>query len=233
MFYGRERLTAELAVKVATRAARGGIVIVVRHRERVSPRCFAGLLPKLSQGRQVAGSDCWPRVVITPTRSPLTELATRLAALGGSDAHMVREELVRRPAQAHLAVWTAVLADASRYRRGHRGEGDAAPRLVLIVDQFEQVFTLNQGPESGAERQAFITALCTAATLPIGPRQAPPAVVVIAVRGDFWDRCAGYPELAAAQQEGQFLVGPMTESDLRLAIPVRRIGPPSHRSRPN
>ena len=43
-------------------------------------------------------------------------------------------------------------------------------------------------------------------------------MVVIAVRGDFWDRCAAYPELADALQEGQFVVGPMTESDLRRAI---------------
>ena len=89
---------------------------------------------------------------------------------------------------------------------------------MLIVDQFEQVFTLNPGPGGEAERQAFITALCAMATNPVGPRQEPPGLVVIAVRGDFWDRCAAYPELARALQEGQFVVGPMTESDLRLAI---------------
>ena len=43
-------------------------------------------------------------------------------------------------------------------------------------------------------------------------------MVVIAVRGDFWDRCAAYPELAGALQKGPFVVGPMTESDLRRAI---------------
>ena len=42
--------------------------------------------------------------------------------------------------------------------------------------------------------------------------------MVIAVRGDFLDRCAAYAELAAAMQENQFVVGPMTDSDLRLAI---------------
>ena len=42
--------------------------------------------------------------------------------------------------------------------------------------------------------------------------------MVIAVRGDFWDRCAGVPELVDALQDGQFVVGPMTESELRVAI---------------
>ena len=103
---------------------------------------------------------------------------------------------------------------------------------MLIVDQFEQVFTLNPGPGGEAARQAFITALCAAATNPVGPRQEPPALVVIAVRGDFWDRCAAYPELAGALQDGQFVVGPMTESELRLAItgPADAAGL-THRSR--
>ena len=96
--------------------------------------------------------------------------------------------------------------------------GDSAARLVLIVDQFEQVFTLNPDLGGEATRQAFITALCSAAANPVGPGQEPPALVVIAVRGDFWDRCAAVPELVGALQDGQFVVGPMTESELRVAI---------------
>ncbi len=90
-------------------------------------------------------------------------------------------------------------------------------RLVLVIDQFEQLFTLNPGPDGETGRQAFITALCAAAS-PAAPGDDPPALVVIGVRGDFWDRCAAYPELASALQDGQFVVGPMTEPDLRLAI---------------
>jgi predicted ATPase len=39
----------------------------------------AGLLPALTAGLELAGSDGWPRVVMTPTGDPLTELASRLA----------------------------------------------------------------------------------------------------------------------------------------------------------
>ena len=155
---------------------------------------------------------------MTPTKDPLTELAARLAALGGGSSAAIRDGLAQRPGQAHLAVWSAVLADAARREHGRPMSGDGAARLVLIVDQFEQVFTLNPSPRGEAERKAFITALCAAARNPVGSEHTPPALVVIAVRGDFWDRCAAYPELADALQEGQFVVGPMTQSDLRLAI---------------
>jgi hypothetical protein len=155
---------------------------------------------------------------MTPTKDPLTELAARLAAIGGLDALAVRDGLARHPGQTHLAVRSAVLAAAARREEEPPGSGGGVARLVLIVDQFEQVFTLNPDLGGEATRRAFITALCSAAANPVGPGQVPPALVVIAVRGDFCDRCAAVPELVSALQDGQFVVGPMTESELRVAI---------------
>jgi WD40 repeat protein/energy-coupling factor transporter ATP-binding protein EcfA2 len=216
VFYGRERLTAELTVQLAAQLTPGGLIVVTgASGAGKSSLLRAGLLPKLNQGQQVPGSEHWPRIVMTPTKDPLTELAARLAALGGTDTIAIRDGLARNPDQAHLAVWQAVLADAAWRRSGQQASDGSDARLVLIIDQFEQVFTLSAGE---ADRRAFIGALRAASYAPVGPRGQPPALVVIAVRGDFWDRCAAYPELADALQEGQFVVGPMTESELRLAI---------------
>jgi Novel STAND NTPase 1/WD domain, G-beta repeat len=218
LFYGRERLAAELAAELATRVSRGGPVIVTGvSGAGKSSLLQAGLLPILARGRQVPGSGQWPRIAMTPTTDPLAELAARLAALGGDDVLPVRDRLARHPEQAHQAVWQAVLAAAAR--RGEQGPAASdSARLVLIVDQFEQVFTLNTGPAGQAARRAFVTALCAAATSRAGPRHEPPALVVIAVRADFWDRCAAFPGLAAALQDGQFIVGQMTEPEFRTAI---------------
>ena len=219
IFYGRARLTAELAVRVAGRAGHGGIVVVTgASGAGKSSLLRAGLLPKLAQGRQVAGAEHWPQIVMTPTRDPFTELAAHLAALGGSDTIAVRDRLVQQPGQAHLSAWTAILAYSGRRDAGQPLSSSSAPRLVLVIDQFEQVFTLSPDRDAEDARAAFVTALYAMATSPVGPRHEPAALVIIAVRGDFYDRCAVYPELADALQEGQFVVGPMTESDLRLAI---------------
>jgi WD40 repeat protein len=219
IFYGRERLVAELSGKLASRVSQGGLVIVTgASGAGKSSLLRAGLLPALARGQQVPGSGEWPRIVMTPGQEPLTELAVRLAALGQQEPIATREGLVRHPGDAHLAVWSAVLADGARDGAEQLTAGDSAARLVLIVDQFEQLFTLNPGPEAGPARQAFITALCAAATIPVGPRQEPSALVVVAVRGDFLDRCAAYPELFSALRDGQFVVGPMTDSELRMAI---------------
>ena len=88
---------------------------------------------------------------------------------------------------------------------------------MLIIDQFEQVFAAD-GPDGSLERTAFIDAVCAAATRPAGLAGEPPARVVIAVRGDYWDRCATYPQLVRAMEDDQVVVGPMPEAGLRRAI---------------
>ena len=152
VFYGRERLSAELAAKLAARASRGGLVVVTgASGAGKSSLLRAGLLPILARGQQVPGSDRWPRIVMTPTKDPLTELATRLAAVGGPDALTVRDGLARHPDQAHLAIRSAVLAAAARRDEEPPASGDGAARLVLIVDQFEQVFTLEPRRRRGGD----------------------------------------------------------------------------------
>jgi WD40 repeat protein len=102
-----------------------------------------------------------------------------------------------------------------------------SPRLVLIVDQFEEVFTQC---DDAQERQAFISTLCTAAgaTAESGPASrtystvfkppAAPAIVVIGIRADFYARCAAYTQLAPYLQDNQVLVGSMDQAGLRAAI---------------
>jgi hypothetical protein len=78
------------------------------------------------------------------------------------------------------------------------------------VDQFEEIFTLC---EDETARQAFIDTLLHAATVVGGP-----TLVLLTMRADFLGKCVSYPVLAAALSDGQELVGPMTEDELRRAI---------------
>jgi class 3 adenylate cyclase/energy-coupling factor transporter ATP-binding protein EcfA2 len=78
---------------------------------------------------------------------------------------------------------------------------------LVVVDQFEEVFTLCRDEQ---ERAAFIDALLDRATG--GVR------VVVVLRADFYGHCAAYPRLAGALEERQALVGPMSEEELRRAI---------------
>ncbi|MFF8432219.1 hypothetical protein ACF07Y_45245 [Streptomyces sp. NPDC016566] len=86
---------------------------------------------------------------------------------------------------------------------------DADGDTWLIVDQFEEVYTLCTDP---AERNQFIDRLLAA----IDP--ASRLRVVIAVRADFLGRCAEHPALTDALQDGTVLAGPMSRNELRETI---------------
>ena len=213
VFFGRERLTATLA---GTLAQAGLVMVTGASGAGKTSLLRAGLLPALARGVQVPGSSSWFAISMTPGSRPLTVLSAELAHLGKSDPAVIRKSLADAPSDAHLLVSEIVQAAA--------GPGDVA-RLVLVVDQFEQVFAAADA-DGRLERAAFIDTVYAASTRPAGPRGEPPALAVIAVGGDYWDRCAAYPQLVPAMERDQVVVGSMAEADLRRVItdPARASG---------
>lgn len=90
-------------------------------------------------------------------------------------------------------------------------------RCVIAVDQFEEVFTVCRDE---TERGAFVDALVAHA------RDARRTTVLLALRADFYGRCAGFPELSRMLGSNHVLVGPMRRDELRRAIelPARATG---------
>src|SRR5215831_19237578 len=222
-FFGREAAAAALLDRLSRLLAGVGLLVVSgASGAGKSSLLRAGVLPRIREDGLAAapGAASWPCVLFTPTRAPLDELALRVAALAGADAAAVRRGLAADPAWFTLTARQAALAPP----RGQAGESDGSAaerdqpsrqrRLVLVVDQFEELFT--QCAEEG-QRRAFITALHAAATAGHGPDQAPAALVVLGVRADFEARCADYPPLAGPVQD-RYLVTSMTERQLRMAI---------------
>jgi WD40 repeat protein/class 3 adenylate cyclase len=142
------------------------------------------------------------------------DVAARLAApgflavvgqSGSGKSSLVRAGVVpalQRSADGELD--TAIVAPGAHPLAQLDGARNAS---LLVVDQFEEVFTLCRDDE---ERVAFIEALLD--------RSGDGARVIIALRADFYGRCASYPRLASALEERQALVGPMTEEEMRRAI---------------
>jgi len=94
---------------------------------------------------------------------------------------------------------------------------DADARLILAVDQFEETFTACRDE---VERTHFIAELVQMADDRAG------SVVVIALRADFYGRCAAYPKLSRPLAANQILVGSMRPGELQQVIvrPAERVG---------
>ena len=227
VFFGRSDLVAQLVQRLAERRDSPGILLVAGESGAgKSSLLRAGLMPALAEGALGPGSQRWPRRVIRPAGSPLRELAMQLAHVAGIDPVSAYLSLKAAPGEAPMLAEQAVRTAAGRVAGPGTGPGapdDAAaaapPRLVLVIDQLEELFTAGEDSDAGrAEREAFISALHAAATVPASPPGLPPALVVAAVRADFLGRLIAYPPLKAALDAGPFTVGPMSDADLRLAI---------------
>ena len=224
LFYGRDELADQLVRRLAERLDGAGILLVAGESgSGKSSLLRAGLLPRLAAGALGPGSERWPRRVIRPTASPLRELAMHLAEMAGADPVSVYRSLSAAPGEAPMLAGQAARAATGRGADpgsgGPAGAAAGAPRLVLVVDQFEELFAAGGAADVDAvEREAFVTALHAAATIPAGPRRLPPALVVAAVRADYLGRLIADPRLKAALDAGLFTVGPMSEAELRLAV---------------
>jgi len=208
VFYGRGELLDQLVRRMAERLDGTGILLVAGESGvGKSSLLKAGLMPRLAAGALGPGSQSWPRRVIRPTGSPLYELARQLADLAGADPDAVYRSLASAPGEAARLAGQAVSTVPP-------GTAAGAPRLILVVDQFEELFT---GGEGQAERDAFIAALHAAAG-PAGRGELPRALVVAAMRADFLGRIIAYPPLRAVLDAGLFAIGPMSEAELRLAM---------------
>src|SRR5215831_20971319 len=195
LFYGRDELADQLVQRLAERLHGAGMLLVAGESgSGKSSLLRAGLLPRLAAGALGPGSQRWPRRVIRPTASPLRELAMALAEVAGADPVSVYRSLAAAPDEAPMlaeqAARTATGRGAGQGSGGPAGDAAGAPpRLVLVVDQFEELFTAGQdGDVDAVERKAFVTALHAAATIPAGPGRLPSALVVAGVRADYLGR---------------------------------------------
>ncbi|WP_327350581.1 nSTAND1 domain-containing NTPase [Streptomyces sp. NBC_01304] len=143
----------------------------------------AGLIPALRGIEGPAGGRV--RDVADPVAAGDVQARPAAIRLFSPGAH---------PARAHEALFAP-----------HSGPGD----ILLVIDQFEEVFTLCADP---AERTRFLALLLTAAEPSARLR------VVLAVRADFYGRCAEHGPLAEALRDSTLLVGPMTPTQLRQAV---------------
>lgn len=214
-FFGRDELTGRLVKRVVERRSQGGMLILTgRSGSGKSSLLRAGLIAKLDGAGGELGAVTWRLPPpLNPGDKPLLALAAHLAELTGRDSDDV-----------HLALRADPACCTEIARQTGTAQGDVpTPQLVLIVDQFEEVFAPGVAPD---ERSAFIAALEAAASLPDREPSAPAAVVVLGLREDFYSAASKIAVLRAAFEAGHVIVEPMSEVELREAIerPVQAAG---------
>ena len=185
-YFGRQAMVQKLVDKVAER---NFIAVVGPSGSGKSSLVRAGLIPALKKGgmlfdgtRAPEGSTDWQVHILTPTAHPLEALATELTRDSDSVTTTARliDDLAQEPRSLAL-----FLSRANSKRHS-----------VLVVDQFEELFTLCRDE---FDREAFIDNLLNL----VSPDQSK-VTLIITLRADFYAHLAQYPELrevVAQQQE--------------------------------
>ena len=165
---------------------------------------LAGLLPTLAAGA-VPGSETWISLRAVPGGYPFDELAIALSALSNEPLSILATELASPDGRGLLRI---------AKRIGHELEGD----LFIVIDQFEELFTLVA--EDGV-RNAFATAIVTAATDPLSRVR-----IVLTLRADFFHQVMTQPSLAQIIGRAHLALANLDADGIRLAIaePAARAG---------
>jgi WD40 repeat protein len=167
----------------------------------------AGLIPALETGLLASAGARWRVAEMRPGEQPLRRLAEALL----SDTALGPE---RGDDPAALGLLLATL------RRGPLGLVEAladtpppeGTRLLLVVDQFEEIFRYHAYGDSD-QAEAFVALLLAAAARPDLP-----LYVVLTMRSDFLGDCALFEGLPEALNDCQFLTPRMTREQRRAAI---------------
>ena len=203
-FFGREQLT----VRVIGRLQRTRFLAVIgASGSGKSSLVRAGVVPALKSGARLidgslppSGSVHWAYQVFTPGGHPLDALAAILSKEEAlpSQITSLRDELAANPKSLALAAQSLLAQKKS-------------PHLLLVVDQFEEIFTQTRSSE---ERAAFIDALISASN----PDDTQPISLLVCLRADFYAQVAQHERLREMVSQHQEFIGAMNRAELVDAI---------------
>ena len=182
LFFGRDREVDELLDRLANTRF---LPLVGDSGSGKSSLVRAGLIPSLLRGRM--GMTDWRIATMRPGQDPLDTLAEAIPqfdpALGPADRlKLIGEAKVRLQREGHIDGLSEILAALQL---------PATSRQLLVIDQFEQLFTLAQrGNDPGGAAARYIDVVLRAAQRANSTLQ-----VVITLRADFFGLCHSYPEL--------------------------------------
>ncbi|MBK8021518.1 MAG: protein kinase [Chloroflexi bacterium] len=202
-YFGQEKLVERLVKRLSETGENSRFLAVIGPSgSGKSSLVKAGLIPALWRGG-VSGSERWYVAEMLPASHPLDELEVALIRIASTQAHNLREHL-ERDQRGLVRAAQIVLPD----------DGD----LLLVVDQFEEVFTLL---EDESARVHFLDLIHTAVTDPRSRVR-----VVITLRADFYDRPLQYPDFGELVRSRMETILPLSAEGLERAIarPAERVG---------
>ncbi|AUX40495.1 uncharacterized protein SOCE26_018960 [Sorangium cellulosum] len=212
-FFGREREVSAMVTRL-----RNHPLLVVAGPSGAGKSSFvrAGLIPAWKRS-----GERWEAFLLHPGRHPLSALADVLLQAACPESTTSGATAGEPELPDHDRIVATLRAQpgylGARLRARCRREGPRS-RVLLFIDQFEELYTLGATPD---ERAAFVACLEGAADDASSPLR-----VVLAIRSDFLDRIADDHDFMINATRGLWLLPPMGRDGLREALtrPIEAAG---------
>ncbi|MFN2188768.1 MAG: adenylate/guanylate cyclase domain-containing protein, partial [Candidatus Promineifilaceae bacterium] len=203
LFFGREVFTEQLALAVQERGLVA--VIVGPSGSGKSSTVFAGLLPQLRDNSE------WLIIETRPGSQPFYALAGALLpaiedGLGETERMIETKRLAQAIQEGELSLFQVVNRALERH--------PDVQRILLVIDQFEELFTLRTEPE---EQRLYLDELLAAVEV-AAPHRRSHLVLLLTLRADFMGQALTHRPFADTLQEGSLILGPMNREELQTAI---------------
>jgi len=175
----------------------------------------AGLLPLIVQESEGVGGHTWSVATMHPGDAPLSALTKALSTLSECD-----DEMVAR-ISLHLGDSSAGVANALSELKL-----PASRTLLLVVDQFEELFRYGNSDQSHPQGRRDEAADFVRLLLEASRSRTHPVHVLLTMRSDFIGECARFRDLPEAVSTTQFLVPSLTRDQLEEVIvkPIEQAG---------
>lgn len=213
LFFGRETFTETLVQQVSNQrfcalvgASGIGKTSILR----------AGLMAQMQ--RQPEQSPAWSIRYLTPGNAPLKRLAE--AFVDQTAQGIQRAEQIHQ-AEAFLQRGSEGLAQLIQAMNPTGSGSPSSPRLLLIVDQFEDLFKPSVQPSFEQERQVMVDCLLAAIQ-----QECVPVHVVLGLRADYLGHLQRFPALYALVAHHGLTVPTMTYDQVKSTIvkPLEKMG---------
>lgn len=201
-FHGREAVIEAILDRLCRRGPPGRVVLLVGGSGTgKSSLVRAGLIPRIRAGA-ISRSDSWIVTTMMPGGAPLKELMSALRRVAPTAAATTVEGIASAPDALHRLLLDMLPADAE---------------LLLVVDQFEELFTSSPEPD----QRAFLDAIVHAVTAEHSRLR-----VVATLRADFYDRPLAVHPFGTLVNGATVTVPAMSPAELQSAIvgPAERAG---------
>ena len=204
LFFGRREQTQELLKRLHDNRF---LAVIGSSGSGKSSLVRAGLVPQLLGGAMVANRDAWLVSTMKPGDDPIYSLAEELVMSTGTSN-------VEHITQFKEAIDSEGLKAVLEFLKPHLRAKSA--NLLLIVDQFEEVFRFNlytNDPVKVEQVTEFVSML-----LGLTAQTDIPVYVALTMRSDFLGDCDFFSGLPEALNEGQYLVPRLTRGQRREVI---------------